>query len=31
MLSKVHIEKLEECHVVAKYSNNIGSPIVVDN
>ena len=31
MQSKTHIEKLEECKVIAKYSNKLASPIVVEN
>ena len=31
MHSKAHIERLEDCKVIAKYSNKLASPIVVDN
>ncbi len=31
MYSKVHVERLEECKAVIKYTNKLTSPIVVDN
>ena len=31
MHSKAHIERLEDCKVIAKYTNKLSSPIVVDN
>ena len=30
-MSKIRIEKLEECKTIAQYSNKVGSPLVVDN
>jgi hypothetical protein len=31
MLGKVHIERLEECKSIAKYTNKLTSPLVVDS
>ena len=31
MYSKVHVERLEECRAVIKYTNKLASPIILDN